>query len=449
MQKRGFTLAEILISVGIVGVIAAIMLPMVNKFKPDENKIKFLQTYNSLVEIMPSIVNNRLAYPIMNDGEDDIYDKSPLLNTKAPFVIDGETFKGTKKFCHLLATGFNTVGDINCSEKYESLEELMKKTPSFTTANGVQFFVQTKIDTTKEDEAEYSSEIYLDVNGADGENCFSNVDTCKDPDRFMLKVGADGTIEVVDTQAQQHLETRANWKKNRDLKVEVANLDTSTMAAETEKLPEDNSKGDTVTPPTIGDGNGGDGTLPDIPDLPDYDDGNDNNDEEEDKKEDKDDPPPPPPPPTDPMDMNFIVNMYSPELIVETGLRKDPDAVAAELAVLSQQYMSGYDSKLYGVVPIKAGDTVGDVLAKLDALPGVDAEYVTWDYPYPGRGIVVTTTDQWGNKSSLRVVGSANVNNQNFGSQSYTGNNDTILLYPEPQSQSLEEAVSSGSFNTR
>lgn len=286
MQKRGFTLAEILISVGIVGVIAAIMLPMVNKFKPDENKIKFLQTYNSLVEIMPSIVNNRLAYPIINEGKLDIYDKSPLLNTESPFVIDGETFKGAKKFCRLLATGFNTVGNINCSGEYKTLEEVMSS-PSFTTANGVEFYVQTQLESGK-----YSSEIYLDVNGADGENCFSNVDTCKDPDRFMLKVGADGTIEVADSRGQQHLETRTNWKKNRDLEVEVANLDTSTMEAETETMPEDNSKGDTVTPPTIGDGNGGDGTLPDIT------------------------PPPPPPPEDDDEEEEEITIELPPGLII-------------------------------------------------------------------------------------------------------------------------------------
>ena len=316
---------------------------------------------------------------------------------------------------------------------------------------GVQFFVQTKIDTTKEDEAEYSSEIYLDVNGGDGENCFSNVDTCKDPDRFMLKVGADGTIEVADTRAQQHLETRANWKKNRDLEVEVANLDTSTMAAETEKLPEDNSKGDTVTPPTIGDGNGGDGTLPDITPPP----------PPEPYIPEEDDPIPPPPPPEpepepkpiDPMDMNFIVNLASPEFILDDA-RLGSEQVVAELVVLSPQYTGGYDHSIYGHIQVKAGDTVGDVIAKLNAIPGINAEYKVWDNP-PGRAIILSSTDQWGNKHGVRVAGSANITNMNFGDSSTLsswsggGNNDMILLYPEPQSQSIEEAADFGGPNSR
>ena len=87
MIKRGFTLAEILISVGIVGVIAALMLPMVNKYKPYENKIKFLKAYSAMYEMMPVIVNNRVAYPIVNEGDNIVYSNYPLFNTNATFCI--------------------------------------------------------------------------------------------------------------------------------------------------------------------------------------------------------------------------------------------------------------------------------------------------------------------------------------------------------------------------
>ena len=212
MQKRGFTLAEILISVGIVGVIAAIMLPMVNKFKPDENKIKYLQTYNSLMEVMPAVVNNRLAFPIMNDGDDELaYYEKPLLNSKAPYKIDGKVWSGPAKFCRVLASGFNTVGNnFNCSDTYDRATEPAFK-PSFETSNGVQFMVQTY-----NDQGVYTSDIYIDVNGSKGSNCLATSDACKEADRFKFIVSSDGAIEAADVLGQTYLETRTNWKLNRD-----------------------------------------------------------------------------------------------------------------------------------------------------------------------------------------------------------------------------------------
>ena len=43
--KKGYTLAEILIALAIVGVISAVMLPLVNKYSPDAEKVMYLKTY--------------------------------------------------------------------------------------------------------------------------------------------------------------------------------------------------------------------------------------------------------------------------------------------------------------------------------------------------------------------------------------------------------------------
>ena len=44
MRKRAFTLAEALIALGVVGVVAALVLPLANKARPDEMKISYLKT---------------------------------------------------------------------------------------------------------------------------------------------------------------------------------------------------------------------------------------------------------------------------------------------------------------------------------------------------------------------------------------------------------------------
>ena len=55
MQKFGYTLAETLIALGIVGVLAALMLPMINKIKPDTTNISYLKVYDVINEAITMV----------------------------------------------------------------------------------------------------------------------------------------------------------------------------------------------------------------------------------------------------------------------------------------------------------------------------------------------------------------------------------------------------------
>ena len=46
-MKKAYTLAEVLICVGIVGVLAAILLPLANKYRPDSTKALYVKTFVS------------------------------------------------------------------------------------------------------------------------------------------------------------------------------------------------------------------------------------------------------------------------------------------------------------------------------------------------------------------------------------------------------------------
>ena len=48
-KKFGYTLAEVLIALGIVGFISAIMLPMINKVKPDPTKVTYIKTFDAIM----------------------------------------------------------------------------------------------------------------------------------------------------------------------------------------------------------------------------------------------------------------------------------------------------------------------------------------------------------------------------------------------------------------
>ena len=156
MKKKGFTLAEALISLAIVGIIAAIAAPMINRYKPDEDKITFLRTYDSIVEIINNIANNTHLYPLVDDEGND-YTDNPLENTVTITNYNGTgtnypSNTGNDKLCEILADAFkatspscakSNIGDSNSSDGYAS-------SANFTTPDAVDFYM--KGETQKDEE---------------------------------------------------------------------------------------------------------------------------------------------------------------------------------------------------------------------------------------------------------------------------------------------------------
>ena len=56
MKKFGFTLSELLITVGIVGVVAALTAPAVSNIMPDRNKMMFMKNYKELTTITEKLL---------------------------------------------------------------------------------------------------------------------------------------------------------------------------------------------------------------------------------------------------------------------------------------------------------------------------------------------------------------------------------------------------------
>lgn len=199
MKRFGYTLAEALIALAIVGVVAAIVLPMANKFMPDGNKVIYLKTYDSLVEAVQQMATNTVLYPIADNTYS--YEKAPLANTMA-VTLDGKTYSGEEKFCKILASMFGEENP-NCSKE---------SWPSFTTKNGVEFLVHTSMSQTGAN-VEFHSIITIDVNGEKGKNLVFNTDNCVEPDRFLFEVAANGKVIASDIKGQEYLATRTNARK--------------------------------------------------------------------------------------------------------------------------------------------------------------------------------------------------------------------------------------------
>lgn len=180
MIKKGFTLSEALITLVVLGIIAAVLVPAITKQAPDKNKIMFRKAYNTLQQAVSVLINDDANYPstqtIQIPASTGIYyQKGFNYTTQA---------SGTNlKFCSLLSDLMNTTISANCPATnatgqipfttsdgitwtlYIPVSDDTNTTETATTAvtTGVQFPISSSLYTTK---------IIIDIDGnTKGTNC--------------------------------------------------------------------------------------------------------------------------------------------------------------------------------------------------------------------------------------------------------------------------------------
>ena len=62
MKKFGFTLSELIVALGIIGVVAAITMPTLNNLIPDKRKVTVMKAYKTAVEITSEILADPTYY---------------------------------------------------------------------------------------------------------------------------------------------------------------------------------------------------------------------------------------------------------------------------------------------------------------------------------------------------------------------------------------------------
>ena len=111
--KSGFTLAEVMIVLTVIGILAGILIPVANNSRPDENVMKFKKANATLANVIHELVTSDKYY---KDGD--------LGKRNNGDYIDG-THSGDKSyFC-------NTFADV-LSIKTTNCNELESKSPSET-----------------------------------------------------------------------------------------------------------------------------------------------------------------------------------------------------------------------------------------------------------------------------------------------------------------------------
>ncbi len=146
-KNRAFTLAELLVVLGITDVVAAVMLPSINNLMPDKMKIMYLKAYDELSQDIKSLASNSSLFFSTQEsgGKDFVINQYPLLNTQAPRDSKFSEYSGKTKLCKLIAYTLNSDADNKCSdESYEFNSSDFKNkfdSNAFTTANGMKWWI--------------------------------------------------------------------------------------------------------------------------------------------------------------------------------------------------------------------------------------------------------------------------------------------------------------------
>ena len=173
IMERGFSLAEVLIIVACVIVIAILCLQVLKKIIPDKDARMFKKAYNLTARLVPSMAHDDELYPEVEGNNAPQY----LGNTEW-VIYQGKKYEGSTKFCGLFAAKINALSEISCNAS-ASLD--VKAT--LTTNDGVVWVLPI----TEFKDLKTPGIIQIDTNGAKKPNK-------EGADRYKIYVYQDGTV---------------------------------------------------------------------------------------------------------------------------------------------------------------------------------------------------------------------------------------------------------------
>ena len=194
--KKGFTFAELMISLVVIAVITAILYPTISELAPNNNKHLFKSAYKTIEMVVSDIANNTDSFP---NGD------------TAPATLCAAFASRLN-----LSTNNNSTCQANNTTTGEGENEVItNRRNSFQTTNGMRWHFDTSADPA-------GVKIYIDVNASNNKtdsNATQIVSTDDNPiwakgsfdgnstiqDTFYVIVDNQGKIVEIDSIGRQHL----------------------------------------------------------------------------------------------------------------------------------------------------------------------------------------------------------------------------------------------------
>lgn len=246
-MKRGFTLAETMIVISILGILFALMIPVLDRTKPDESTLKYRKAFFGLEEAVRNLANDTKLYP-----EGDFMQPAT--------IPSGATYN--EVFCQNIANTLNTIGKIDChtsSAKYVKNKDLKSDQVNFRVAGGMSFGgVNNEFENEVENTtAPESLTICIDVDGFNNSKknvagvnnlgCAPSSRSAEQRDQFRIRIDRFGRVYTGSDTGKN------NWKKENSMLINPAGVTASTKkltASEKSELIQDGTEGSDKTAPT-------------------------------------------------------------------------------------------------------------------------------------------------------------------------------------------------------
>ena len=246
--KRAFTLSELLISLGIIGILTAILMPIFFSLAPDQNTLMAKRAFYTTETVISDLLNDPHCYPSIraSAGLDD-----GIGYNKCEQWGDDKSASAQNKLITLFTDKLDLKGAINGT--------------TFTTKDGMKWTF-SNFNFANADPNSYAL-LTVDVNGDKEPNCGQS-DTsgaCADNnrksgfDRFTMIIYARGKVEIEDCWASlaARVDKKLVGKENADCSSQGSNA-----GGESSDDPTASGPGSTSSSPPSGDNTGDSDELP-------------------------------------------------------------------------------------------------------------------------------------------------------------------------------------------
>lgn len=175
-NKKGFTLSEVLLTVGVVGVLAAILTPAIVHVSPSSNKVLFKKAYTMFESAIQEMSNDQLHYPPDQTGKTNLT-TSPIVSrgfnytsviSSGDGAMNMPSDSTVNKFCYLLADKLDAVEVIN-----DKTCPISPGKGQFTTSEGITWTIIPG--TFPMNPPDFSTKVIMDVNGGILPNCTADL----------------------------------------------------------------------------------------------------------------------------------------------------------------------------------------------------------------------------------------------------------------------------------